>query len=139
MNKITTSVKVLKSGFADIKDNALLVGFFKDRLVLGTDLKKLDNETDGTISSYIKDVNFKAEKGEARTVYLNKNIKHLVLAGLGEENKYSLEVLSTAIADLSRKMRDSSFESFSILLSSFKGNFSEEDIVRLEDKYGRIK
>ena len=129
MEKTATSVNVLKSDFSNVKDNAILVGFFKDRLNLSNELKRLDKENNGVVSSYIKDIKFKGEKGEARTIYLNKKIKHLVLVGLGEEDKYSIEVLSSTMADLSRKLRDSSFESFSILLSSFMGNFNEEEAV----------
>ena len=129
MEKTATSVNVLKSDLANIKDNAVLAGFFKDKLSLSSELKKLDNESKGTISSYMKDVSFKGEKGETRIVYLNRKIKHLVLVGLGDESKFGLDVLSSAMADLSRKLRDSSFESFSVLLNTFRGNFSDEDAI----------
>ena len=74
MEKTTTSVSVSKTDFANIKDNALLMGFFKDKTALSSELKKLDNETNNAISCYIRDMNFKGDKGEARTVYLNKKI-----------------------------------------------------------------
>lgn len=129
MEKTTTSVSVLRTNFANIKDNVLIAGFFKGKTALNNEIKKLDSETGNTISAFIKDISFKGDKGESRTLYLNKRIKHLVLAGLGDESKYNPEILSSTIADLSRKLRDSSFESFSILLTSFRGNFSEEDAV----------
>ncbi len=130
MEKAITSVVVSKSGLSKIKDNALLIGLFKDKTGLTGDLKKLDNEHGRIISSCIKNNNFKAEKGDVKSVFVNKNIKNVVLAGLGEEDKYSLDVLSNIIADASKRLRDNSTESFSIYLESFKNNkLDEEELI----------
>jgi leucyl aminopeptidase len=51
------------------------------------------------------------------------------LVGLGEEEKYSFDVLSNTIADISKKLRDNEAESFSIFLDSFRNKFSEEETV----------
>ena len=73
---------------------------------------------------------FKGEKGEVKNIYLNKNIKNLVLVGLGEEEKFGLDTLAAAIADVSKKLRDNGTESFSVLLSSFSQNkFKEQEAV----------
>ena len=52
------------------------MGFFKDKVSLTGDLKKLDNEYGNIISKYIKNSNFKAEKGEAKSIFANKNVKN---------------------------------------------------------------
>jgi len=130
MAKTSTSVVVSKSDLSKIKDNALLIGFFKDKVSLTGDLNKLDNEYGYIISSNIKNNNFKAEKGEAKSIFVNKNIKNVVLVGLGEESKYNLDILSNTIADVSKRLRDNSTESFSIYLESFKNNkLNEEELV----------
>ena len=130
MGKDTTSVKVMKTELAKVEDNALLIGFFKDKIELKAESKKLDDELNNIISSYIKNNNFKGEKGEVRYIYINKNIKNIVLVGLGEEDKLSLDVLSMTIADVSKKLRDNEIESFSILMNSFNnGKFSDEEVI----------
>ena len=119
MSQTTTSVKALKIELSKVKDDALLLGFFKDKLSLSSELKKLDNYFGNIISSYIKNNNFEGEKGEVKNIYVGKNIKNIVLVGLGEEEKYNLDVLSNTIADVSKKLRDNGTKSFSIFLSSF--------------------
>ena len=106
MGKITTSIKAVRIELSKVKDNALLIGFFKDKLSLSSELKKLDTYFDNIISTYIKNNSFKAEKGEVKNIFVNKNIKNVVLVGLGEEEKYNFDILSTTIADASKKLRD---------------------------------
>ena len=129
MDKMPVSVNILKSELSKIKDNSLVIGFFKDGLNLDGELKKFDNELGNIISSYIKNNDFKADKGEVKSIFINKNIKNIILAGLGEENKYSLDVLSATIADVSKRLRDVGAERFSIFLDSFKNNFNDEAAV----------
>ena len=130
MAKTGISIIVSKSELINIKDNALLIGFFKDKLKLAGDLKRLDDEYGNVISDYIKSNSFKAEKGEAKSIFANKGIKNIVLLGLGEDEKYNLDVLSNTTADVSKRLRDNSTESFSIFLESFNnGRFKEEEIA----------
>ncbi|MDP3765506.1 MAG: leucyl aminopeptidase [Nanoarchaeota archaeon] len=130
MEKTDASVKVLKSGISNAKDNALLIGFFKDKLNLSVDLKKLNWKLGDIISACIKNSDFKGEKGEAKTIFVNKNIKNIILVGLGEEEKYNFDVLSSIIADISKRLRDNSTESFSIHLESFKNSkLTDEETV----------
>jgi len=125
-----TSIVVSKIGLGKIKDNALLIGFFKNKLSLDRDLKKLDEEFDNIISSYVKSNSFKAEKGEAKSIFVNKNIKNVVLVGLGEENKFSLDVLSNMIADISKRLRDNETNTFSVYLNSFLNNkFKDAEVI----------
>ena len=130
MAKLTASIKLLKTEPSKAKDNALLIGFLKDKMNLSGELKAINNEFGSIISSYIENMGFKGEKGEVKNIYLNKNIKNLVLVGLGEEEKFGLDTLAAAIADVSKKLRDNGTESFSVLLSSFSQNkFKEQEAV----------
>jgi len=130
MEKTTTSVRALGAELGKIKDDTLMVGFFKNKLSFGKNLKKFDDELGNTISSYIKSNNFKGEKGEVKHIFINKSIKNIVLVGLGEEDKFGLDILSAAIADVSKRLRDNGTETFSILLDSFQnGKFAHEDTM----------
>ncbi len=130
MEKTTASVKVSKNEISKVKDDALLMGFFKAKLSLNEELKKLDSEYGNIISSCIKNNGFKCEKGELKGIYTNKSIKNIILVGLGEEEKYNLDVLSCIIADSSKRLRENGVETFSIYLDSFKnGKFRDEEIV----------
>lgn len=128
MNMAATSVKVSKTELNNVKDNTLLIGFFEGKS-LGAELRIFDNNLSNIISSYIKNNNFKGEKGEIKNIYVGKNIKNIVLVGLGEEDKFGFDLLSTIIADASKRLRDNGAESFSIFLNSFgQGKFKDEEI-----------
>ena len=130
MNKIPASVKSLKVELSKLRDDALLVGFFEEKTRLGGELKKFDSQIGGAISSFIKNNDFKAEKGELKNIYISKNVKNIVLVGLGDGGKYNFDVLSAIIADASKRLRDNGTESFSIFLNSFsKGKLKDEEIV----------
>lgn len=129
MDKAAASAKALKTELSKVKDNSLLIGFFEGKS-LGAELRAFDNTLNNIISSYIKGNNFKGEKGEIKNIYSDKNIKNIVLVGLGEEDKFELNILATTIADASKRLRDNGAESFSIFLNSFgKGKFKDEEIV----------
>lgn len=129
MEKTATSVSILKAELSKVKDNALLIGFFREKTDLAGELKKLDGLLGNVISSFIQKNDFKGEKGEIKGIFIGKNIKNIVLAGLGEEEKCSADVLSSVIADASKRMRDLKIESFSVFLDSFRNNSSEEETV----------
>ncbi|MBI2647210.1 hypothetical protein HYW99_01925 [Candidatus Woesearchaeota archaeon] len=129
MSRVTPSIKVSRIGLSKVKGNAILLGFFKEKLDLSPEFKKLDNKLDNIMSFYIKNNNFKGEKGEIKNIFINKDIKNIVLVGLGEEDKYNLDILSAAIADVSKILRDNGIESFSIYLNSFNNKFKDEEII----------
>lgn len=139
MENEAASITVLKSDLSKIKDNSLLIGFFKGKLALSPELKEIGNELgniiSSLISSYIENNSFKGDKGELKSVYAGRNIKNvdiknIVLVGLGEEDKFSLDILSAVIADASKRLRDNGVESFSIFLNSFTiSKFKDEEAV----------
>jgi leucyl aminopeptidase len=120
--------KAVKTSVDSVKDGALVLGFFKDKVSLDSGMKKLDAKLGGLISDYIKTSDFKAEK-EVKSVFAGREVKHVVLLGLGEEAKYSAESMCNSIADISRKLRDSKVGSFTLHLDSLRGNINESEAV----------
>ncbi len=127
MEKVGSSVKISRTKPGAAKSNAVLIGFFKENIKLSPEVKGIDDRYGNLISSYLKNNYFKAEKGEARNLYAGKDIKNIVLVGLGEESKYTLDIVGSVIADCAKKMRDSDIESYSILLSSFASSGMAEN------------
>jgi len=128
MEKPSASVIFLKAELTKIRDDALLIGFFKGKLSLSPELKKLDKGIGDAISIYIRNNSFKGDKCELRSIFVNKGIKNIVIAGLGEGEKYSPDVLSNVIADASKRLRGNGTESFSIFLDSFRNSkLSDEE------------
>ena len=72
MEKNTVSVKIAKSDLGNVKGSALVIGFFKNKTNLSGELKKFDDENGNLVSSYIKDMKFKGDKGETKNIYSNK-------------------------------------------------------------------
>jgi leucyl aminopeptidase len=130
MKSKTPSVVSSKGKLADVKDNALLIGFFKDNLNLEGELKDFDTSINSVISSYIKDNKFEGDKCQTANIYVNKNVKNVILAGLGEKKDYNMEVLLKTIGDISRKIRDFGAGTFTVYLDSFNnGALSENEIT----------
>ena len=124
------SIKTSKIALDKLKDNALLIGFFKDKPQLSNELKYLDNKLGNLISSYLKNNKFEGEKSELSNIYTNKDVKNVILLGLGEEGKFSLDVLSSSIADAAKRLRESGMETLSIYFDSFNnGKFKNEEAV----------
>src|SRR3989344_7786271 len=123
-------IKTAKTNLDRLKDNALLIGFFKDKQQLSQELKYLDSKLGGLISSYLKNNKFEAEKGELKSIFTNKDVKNVVLLGLGEEGKFNLDILSSSIADASKRLRESGMETFSIYFDSFSNSkFKSEEVA----------
>jgi leucyl aminopeptidase len=130
MERKATSVKVLNAELGNVNDDYLLIGFFKGKLGLRAEVKKLDDKLNNMIHSCIANNGFNCDKGEIRNLYVNKNIKNIVLVGLGEDDKFDYGILTNAIADVSRRLRDNKAGSFSIYLNSFNnGKLNENDVV----------
>ncbi|MBI1935839.1 leucyl aminopeptidase [Candidatus Woesearchaeota archaeon] len=125
MENQSVSVRSMKCSLDKVKDNALLIGFIKEKTGLSGELKKFDAEHGNIVSSFIRDNSFKAEKGDVKSIYINKSLKNIVLVGLGEQDKFSISVMQNAVADACKKLRNG-VESLSILLGSFSGGVLDE-------------
>ena len=87
MDNAAISVKVLKIELSKFKDNALLIGFFKERLLLSAELKRLDNELNNIISSCIKNNNFKEIYQDRVAIIFTKKIPSSTAASWEEESE----------------------------------------------------
>ena len=81
------------------------------------------------IGSCIKSSGFSGEKSETKSIFTNSDFRNIILVGLGEEEKYTPEVLMNIVADMAKRLRDGKIENFSLWLDSFKGSFQEEDLI----------
>ncbi len=127
MEKINISVS--KEDVSKIKDEALIIGFFKGKLKLEGPVKELDGKCSGIISEFIKENTFKGDKNEAKSVYARGNVKNIILVGLGEEERYNANVMTAVVADTLKKLKASGIKNCSIVLDSFVGKLNEEDAV----------
>ena len=113
-------IEVISSNLEEIKDQCLVIAFFEGKLGLSKEISKFDSAINSLISASIKNRDFKAEEGEIKLIYVNANIKYLALLGLGKEEKFSLNKLTSNIAAVSRKIRNAGIKSFAVHLSSLK-------------------
>ena len=127
---MSLKIESINDALEQIKDQCLVIAFFEDKLKLNNEISKLDKSTDNIISASIKNKDFKAEKDEVKTLYINKNIKYLVLLGLGKEQEFNLDKLMGTIACLSKKLRNSNIKSYTLDLNSFKNkNFNNDTYI----------
>jgi len=120
-------IELTSKKLEEIKDNCLVIAFFEDKLKPNNELNKFDKEVNNVINNSIKNKDFKAEKDEVKSFYLNKNLKYLTLLGLGKENDFNLNKLMDAIGNLSKKLRDSDIKTFTLDLNSFKNKNYDHD------------
>ena len=125
------SVKSAEIDFKKIDYKSLVVGICKGKHEFHSSLKKIDNEFGNIISSCIKNEDFSGENGEFKSLYVNKNkLSQIVLIGLGDENKLTLETLSNSVAASLKRLRDSGSEKVGIFIPSLLNKkFNEETIV----------
>ncbi len=111
----------------NIDTQCLLVGLFQDKKSLEPAVKKIDAEVGGLISSALKDDFFKGEKGELKTLYVEKLQLAIILLGFGEESKLKIEGFSDTVASTFRALRDSNYKRIGVALETLPINkFNDE-------------
>jgi len=121
--KITTSALNLDK----LTYTTLVIGFFEGKLDLSNKVKQVNDKFDNIIGACFKNKDFKGEKGETKNLFINKkNLKYIVLVGLGEQDKYKLETFNSIIGNISKKLRSSNVEKFGILLETFSNSKIDE-------------
>ena len=89
---MTAKIDAISSKLEDLKDKCLIVAFFEENLKLSNELVKLDKTINNVIGNAIKNKDFKAEDGEAKSFYVNnKNLSYVVALGLGKEKKFNIK------------------------------------------------
>lgn len=102
---IDVALKTRKVDFSRCKTDILAVGLFSDvKDVVGLN-KELDGKLNGAIGHLIKLGDFKGKEGTSAVVYGNDKIgaKRILLIGLGEKKKATLDTLRKASAHAAKK------------------------------------
>ncbi len=130
-NKKETKISSSQYNSKNLPYNAIVIGFLQGKLSLSGKTKEINDSFGNAIGACLKNGDFRAEYAETKTLFVNKdNLRYVILAGLGEEDKYTLEKFNFLIAEISKRLRDSNTDKFGILLGSFAaGNISESQIA----------
>ncbi len=102
---IDVELKARKVDFSLCKTDMLTVGHFSDTKDLDKLTKELDAKLTGAISHLIKIGDFKSKEGTSAVVYGNEQVgaKRILLVGLGEKKKATLDTLRKAAAHAAKK------------------------------------
>jgi leucyl aminopeptidase len=102
---IDVDLKTRKVDFSKCKTDLLAIGQFSD--VKGPDAlsKELNNKLNGEIERVIKLGDFKGKEGTSAVIYGNERIgaKRILLVGLGEKKKATLDTVRKAAANAANK------------------------------------
>ncbi|MBN2312545.1 MAG: leucyl aminopeptidase, partial [Sedimentisphaerales bacterium] len=102
---IEVELKTQKVDLSQCKTDMLAVGHFSDAENLDKINKELDTRLGGAISRLIDLGDFKAKEGTSAVVYGNEQVgaKRILLVGLGEKKKATLDTLRKAAAHAAQK------------------------------------
>ncbi len=108
------------------RTDLLAVGLFSDVKELDRLNRELNSKLDGAIERLIKLGDFKAKEGTNAVVYGNDSIgaKRVLLVGLGEKKKATLDTLRKAASNAAKKSVEMKIETISLALhKAFGGRF----------------
>ncbi len=123
---IDVELKTRKVDFSKYKTEMLAVGLFSDTKGLDKLNTQLNSKLDGAIERLIKSGDFKAKEGTNAVVYGNEGIraKRVLLVGLGEKKKATLDTLRKAASNAAKKSVEMKIETISLALhKAFGGRF----------------
>src|SRR4030042_643387 len=121
---INVEIKTRKVDFAECKTDLLATGLFSDVKGLDKLNAELDQKLGGAIEQVIKLGEFKGKEGTSVVVYSNDNIgaKRILLVGLGEKKKATLDTVRKAAANAAKKSVEIKAENLSLALHrAFEG------------------
>ncbi len=131
---ISVEVKTQKADFVKVKTDLLAVGVFCDGKGLDKLNKELDGKLGGAIERLIKLEDFKGKDGTGAVVYGNGKIgaKRILLVGLGEKKKATLDTVRKAAAYAANKAVDMKAENLGLALHRpFEGQFDSAAMGRV--------
>jgi leucyl aminopeptidase len=123
---IDVELKTRKVDFSKCKTDLLAVGQFCDTKGLDKLNAELNRKLGGTIEQVIKLGDFKGKDGTSAVVYGNDSIgaKRVLLVGLGERKKATLDTVRKAAANAAKKSVEIKAETLSLALHrAFEGRF----------------
>jgi len=130
---IDVEMKTRKVDFSKCKTDVLAVGVFSDVEGLDKLNRELDSKLDGAIERLIELGDFKGKEKTGATVYGNDNIgaKRVLLVGLGEKKKATLDTVRKATANAAKKSVEVKAENVSLALhKAFGGRFDLSAVGR---------
>jgi leucyl aminopeptidase len=115
---INVELKTRNVDFSTCKTDVLAVGTFCDAKELDKPNRELDDKLDGAISRLIKLGDFNGKDGASAVVYGNDRIgaKRVLIIGLGEKKKATLDTVRRAAASAAKKSVESKAETLSLAL-----------------------
>jgi len=125
----TRTVDLIKN-----KTDLLAVGLFSDAKGLDKLNAQLNSKLDGAIEQLIKLGDFKSKEGSSAIVYGNESIgaKRILLVGLGEKKKTTLDTIRKAAAGVAKKSVEAKIETISLALhKAFGGRFNLSAVGRV--------
>ncbi|HIJ52228.1 MAG TPA: leucyl aminopeptidase [Planctomycetes bacterium] len=123
---IEVEVRARTVDFGKCETELLALGQFSDAKILDKVSAELDRKLDGAIERLIKLGDFKGKEGTSAIVYGNGNIgaKRILLVGLGERKKTTLDTIRKAAANTANKAVSMKAETISLgLHRAFGGRF----------------
>jgi leucyl aminopeptidase len=123
---ISVELKARKVDFGKCETDLLAVGHFSDVKGLDKVCSQLNSELEGGIERLIKLGDFRGKDGTSTIVYGNDHIgaKRVLLVGLGEKKKASLDTVRKAAAHAANKAVAMKVETLSLALHrAFGGRF----------------
>ena len=120
---IDVELKARKVDFSKCKTELLAVGQFSDVKGLDKPSKELNSKLDGAIERLIKLGDFKGKDGTSAIIYGNSQTgaKRVLLVGLGEKKKATLDTLRKAAANAANKAVEMKIGTVSLALHSAFG------------------
>ncbi len=115
---IEVELKTRTVDFSKCKTDMLVVGMFSDVEGLDKLNTQLNNKLDGAIKKLIELGDFKAAEGNNAIVYSNENIgtQRILLVGLGEKKKATLDTVRKAASNAAKKAVDTKIDTISLTI-----------------------
>jgi len=121
---IDVKVKIKKTDLLQCKSDMLCLGVFSEPKTLSKEIKELDGKIGSSIQKLIKLGDFKGEDQSCAVVYTNNKIPadRVLLVGLGEKKKVTLDTLRKACACAANKAVDMKLKSVALAIHKTAGS-----------------
>lgn len=128
---ISVDIKTRKVDWAQCRTDMLVFGHFADSKTLDDDIARLDKTLGGSISRLIKMGDFKGKPNTRAVVYGDGRIapKRVMVLGLGERNKATLDTLRKAAAAAANRAVGMKFKTLALALHQAMGD--KEDVAAM--------